>query len=101
MGQRDTTMAPGVVEILRLCVVVFSGGVGFAIARPMPADRAVVGPFDAPSLGIILGAGVGYVVGGVVARLTSRSLREAEAAVRERSPEQVVAGGVGAVLGVL
>jgi uncharacterized protein YacL len=101
MKQRDSAMSPGVVEILRLCVVVFFGGLGFTIARSSPDSVVQVGPFDATSLGTILGAGVGYVLGGVVARLTGRSLREAEAAVRARSPEQVLAGAVGAVLGVL
>jgi uncharacterized protein YacL len=102
MKQRDTSMAPGIVEILRLCVVVFSCGLGFTIARAIAADSDVmVGPFDIQGLGLILGAGVGYVLGGVIARLTGRSLREAEAAVRERSPEQVLAGAVGSVLGVL
>jgi uncharacterized protein YacL len=97
---RDTTMAPGVVEILRLCVVVFAGGLGFTIARSTDSDISV-GAFDATSLGIILGGSIGYVLGGIVARLTSRSLHEVEAAVRGRSPEQVLAGAVGAVLGVL
>jgi uncharacterized protein YacL len=102
MGQRDTTMSPAVIETLRLCVVMFVGGIGFTIAQSTgPRSGPVVGPFDATSLGIILGAGVGYVLGGVVARLTSRSLRDAEAAVRARSPEQVLAGSAGAVLGVL
>jgi uncharacterized protein YacL len=101
--QRDSTLSPGVVEILRLCVVVFAAGLGFTLARTTAAaDSDVrVGPFDLTSVGLILGAGVGYVLGGVVARLTGRSLREAEAAVRARSPEQVLAGSVGAVLGVL
>jgi uncharacterized protein YacL len=103
MKQREATMAPVVVEILRLCVVVFAGGLGYAVARSTSAvDSDVrVGPFDVVGLGVILGAGVGYVLGGVVARLTGRSLREAEAAVRARSPEQVLAGAFGAVLGVL
>jgi len=101
MKQRDSAMSPGVVEILRLCVVVFFGGLGFTIATSAPETQVRVGAFDATSLGIILGAGIGYVLGGVVARLTGRSLREAEAAVRARSPEQVLAGSAGAVLGVL
>jgi len=101
MRQREGVMPSNVVEVLRLCVVVFVAGLGFTIGDGSASDGPVVGPFDAASLGVILGAGVGYVLGGVVARLTGRSLREAEAAVRRRSPEQLLAGGLGAVLGVL
>jgi uncharacterized protein YacL len=101
MGQRDSVMPPTVVEVLRLCVVVFVAGLGLTVGESTSAEGPVVGPFDAASLGVILGAAVGYVLGGFVARLTGRSLREAEAAVRRRSPEQLLAGGLGAVLGVL
>src|SRR5690242_6305011 len=77
MNKREPVMAPGVMEILRLCVVVFSGGVGFTVARSAAADSDLrVGPFDATSVGLILGGAVGYVLGGILARLTSRSLRE-------------------------
>src|SRR4051795_9514152 len=98
MAQRDLNMPDAVVEVLRLCVVVFCAGVGYFAAQ-IPSHSAVrVGPFEGSGIGIILGAGVGYVLGGAVARLTGRTLREAEAALRERSVEQVLAGLAGAVL---
>ena len=51
MKQRDSSMAPGIVEILRLCVVVFSCGLGFTIA----SGRLVLGLlFAALFLGIYL-----------------------------------------------
>jgi uncharacterized protein YacL len=101
MAQRDVSMPGVVVEVLRLCVVVFFGGVGYFIAQISDHPGVRVGPFEATGVGIILGAGVGYVLGGAVARLTGRTLRDAEAAFRERSVEQVLAGLIGAVLGVL
>jgi uncharacterized protein YacL len=93
---------PGVVvEVLRLCVVVFSTGVGYFVAQVFEHPGIRIGPFEGTGIGVLLGAAIGYVLGGVVARLTSRTLREAEAKLRDRSVEQVLAGLVGAVLGVL
>jgi uncharacterized protein YacL len=101
MAQRDVSMPGVVVEVLRLCVVVFFAGVGYFVAQVSDHPGLKVGPFEATGVGIILGAGVGYVLGGVVARLTGRTLREAERALQERSVEQVLAGLAGAVLGVM
>ena len=101
MTERDLKMPDVVVEVLRFCVVVFFAGVGYFVAQNVSASGVRVGPFQGSGLGVILGAAIGYVLGGVVARLTGRTLREAEAALRERSVEQVLGGLVGAVLGVL
>jgi uncharacterized protein YacL len=103
MAERDLNLPGVVVEVLRFCVVVFFAGVGYFVATALSADQpgVQVGPFEGSGIGIILGAAVGYVLGGVVARLTGRSLQAAEAALRERSVEQVLGGLVGAVLGVL
>ena len=100
MAKRDSKMPGVVVEVLRFCVVVFFAGVGYFVARTV--DHPVrVGAFNGSGIGVLLGGSIGYVLGGVVARLTSRTLREAEAALMERSVEQVLAGLLGAVLGVL
>jgi uncharacterized protein YacL len=101
MAQRDLGMPGVVVEVLRLCVVVFFTGVGYFVAQLSNHPAVRVGPFADTGIGLILGAAVGYVLGGLVARLTGRTLREAEAKLRDRSVEQVLAGLVGAVLGVL
>jgi uncharacterized protein YacL len=101
MAERDLNMPDVVVEVLRFCVVVFFAGVGYFIAVNADQPGVRVGPFEGSGIGIILGAAIGYVLGGVVARLTGRSLRDAEAALRERSVEQVLGGLLGAVLGVL
>src|SRR5690349_18590281 len=101
MAERDVNMPGAVVEVLRLCVVVFFAGVGYFIAQTADQPGVRIGPFEGSGIGILLGAAIGYVLGGVVARLTGRSLRDAEAALRERSVVQLLGGLVGAVLGVL
>lgn len=89
-------------EVLRFCVVVFLAGVGYEVATALPDDVDVqLGPFDVVAVGVILGAALGYVLGGVVVRITGRSLAEAERSLVGRSPEQVLAGLSGAVLGVV
>jgi uncharacterized protein YacL len=90
-----------VVEVLRLCIVVFLSGLGYQIARALPRGSATVGPFDEAGVGILLGAATGYVIGGVIGRLTGRTLRAAEDALAGRSAEQVLAGFAGAMAGVL
>lgn len=94
---------PMVVELLRFCVVVFSAGLGYQVAESAGGDRGAVqlGPVEESGLGVILGAAVGYVLGGVIARITARSVSQAEQVLSERSAEQVLAGMSGAVLGVL
>ncbi len=91
-----------VVEALRLIVVVFGAGVGFQIADRLGAPReTVLGGFSGVWLGGILGAMAGYVVGGILARLTIRTLDRGERALDGLSPEQVVAGSVGGVVGAV
>lgn len=102
MAKRDSVMPSVVVESLRFCVVVFFAGVGFQLSHIISnTDDVQVGALDASGLGIILGASTGYVLGGVIARLTGRTLARTEQLFAHRSAEQVLAGAIGAVLGVL
>ena len=94
-------MPSGVVEVLRLCVVVLFAGIGYQVAALIGPGSVRVGPFDGIGVGVILGAAIGYVLGGVVARLTARAVEQTESAMRHRSAEQVLAGMLGAVLGVV
>ena len=60
-------MPSGVVELLRLCVIVFFAGLGFQVASTLGSGRQpLLGPFDSVGVGIILGSGIGYVLGGVL-----------------------------------
>ena len=101
MRERDNSVPQVVTEILRFCVVVFLAGVGYEIARGLSPDERVLGPFDAGSVGLFLGAAFGYVLGGIVARLTFRTVAATESALSGRSAEQLLAGLTGSVLGVL
>jgi uncharacterized protein YacL len=98
---RETAVPPVVVEILRFCIVLFLGGVGYHASGVVPDFAVRLGLFDQTGLGTLLGAGAGYVLGGVVGRSTGRSLRAAEAVLLGRSVEQVLAGLVVAILGVI
>lgn len=98
---RDTSVSPSVIEVLRFCIVIFMAGVGYESSRAFPQTLLGLGPFDMAGVSTLLGAGAGYVVGGVVGRITGRSLRAAEDALLGRSAEQVLAGAAGAVAGVV
>ncbi len=92
----------GVVELLRLCVIVFFAGLGFQIASTLGGGhQPLLGPFDTVGVGIILGSGIGYVLGGVLGRSTVGVVHRTESALRGTDAEQLVAGGFGAIIGVL
>ncbi len=91
-----------VVELLRFCVVVFAAAAGYETARALAPDAgAVLGPFDAVTVGLIVGSGLGYAVGGVLGRLTLSAVRRTERTLHERPAEELVTGVVGAVVGSL
>lgn len=102
MGPRLSRVPSAVVELLRLCVVVFFAGVGYYVADVIDSDgEPVLGAFSVLALGIILGSALGYVLGGVMGRGTVTAVRAAEVGLRDTPAEQIVAGVVGAVIGVL
>jgi uncharacterized protein YacL len=95
-------MPTPVVELLRLCVVVFFAALGYQIADLLVASGGVVlGPFDAVWLAVILGSALGYVLGGVLGRRTVTAVSGTERLLRTASAERVLAGAVGAFAGVL
>jgi uncharacterized protein YacL len=98
---REIRLPRGVVEVLRLCVVAFFAGVGYEVASALDAEGLAFGPIDGVGVGVLHGAAVGYVVGGLTARLTVRTVESTEASLRDRSAEQVLAGMMGAALGVI
>ena len=92
----------GVVELLRLLAVVFFAGLGYYVAEEMGGDQGpVLGAFGVVGVGVVLGSGLGYVLGGVLGRSTVTVVAHTEAGLREIPAEQIVAGVLGAVLGVL
>jgi uncharacterized protein YacL len=102
MSPQITRVPNAVVELLRLCVVVFFAGLGYYVAGLIDHDqRPVLGAFSVLGVGVILGSALGYVLGGVLGRSTVKAVAHTEDRLRESSAEQIVAGGVGAVVGVL
>ncbi len=91
------------VEILRLLVVLFGAGIGYQVARALGADEheQVLGTFSGLWLGAIVGALGGYVLGGVLARLTLRTIDRGERALEGISAEQAIAGSFGAVIAAI
>lgn len=102
MASRLRSVPSAVVELLRLCVVVFFAGVGYYVADALDdSGDPVLGAFTVVGIGIVLGSALGYVLGGVLGRGTLTVVRQAEAGLQGRSAEQIVAGVLGAVVGVL
>jgi uncharacterized protein YacL len=102
MAPRLRRVPSAVVELLRLCVVVFFAGLGYYVAETLDdSGKPVLGAFNVLALGLILGSALGYVLGGVLGRGTVTAVRQAEVGLRTKSAEQIVAGVVGAVVGVL
>jgi uncharacterized protein YacL len=53
------------------------------------------------AVGVIVGSGLGYVLGGVLGRSTVTAADRAETSLRSTSAEQLVASAIGTVVGVL
>jgi uncharacterized protein YacL len=103
MSPRPGRAPNAVVELLRLCVVVFFAGVGYYLAQVVEDDngKPILGAFSTIGLGVVLGSAIGYVLGGVLGRSTISVVRRTEAGLRDTPAEHIVAGVVGAVIGVL
>ena len=82
-------------------VVVFFAGAGYQIGSGFWGDQTVLGPFNGIAIGLILGSGLGYVLGGVLGRTTATSAEVARVRLAESSAEELVAGALGTVGGVL
>jgi len=101
MTQRGR-MPNALVELLRLFVVVFFAGLGYYLADLIGKDDGpTLGVFGVVGLGVVLGSALGYVLGGVLGRSTVTVVAHTEAGLRDTPAEQIVAGVIGAVLGVL
>jgi uncharacterized protein YacL len=101
MKSRIPRAPASVVELLRLFVVVFFAGVGYEVAHQVVASDNVLGPFNGVSIGVIVGSGIGYVLGGVLGRTTITAVDRTEKALADVSAEQLVAGSIGGVIGVV
>ncbi len=102
MSPRLTRVPSLAVEALRLLVVVFGAAVGYLVVQHTPAlEGTALGALDSAAVGVVVGAGLGYVVGGVLARWVLRAIDRGERQMEGLSAEQLVAGSLGALVGVL
>lgn len=92
---------PIVVEGIRLLAVVFFAGAGYQIGSGVASDVHVLGAFNGTAVGLIIGSGLGYVLGGVLGRTTATSADVARIRLQESSADELVAGALGTVGGVL
>jgi uncharacterized protein YacL len=98
---RRSRVPNGVVELLRLLTVVFFAGIGSMVGTLLNDDGVALGPFGAAWVGIIVGSGVGYALGGVLGRTTVAAVGRTEQALRGVSAEEIVAGTFGGLVGGL
>ncbi len=103
MSPRPARVPNAVVELLRLCVVVFFAGLGYELAQVAESRGSTdaLGGVDPVWLGLLLGTAIGFVLGGVLGRATERSVAAAERQLAGQSAEHVVAGVFGAVVGMI
>lgn len=103
MVSRDTRVPGYVVEAIRLLVVLCGAAIGYDVAgRLVPNPSAtILGPFSALLVGVIVGGMLGYVCGGVVARLTLRSLDRGERALLGADSELLIGSVTGGAAGAV
>lgn len=89
-------------EVLRLLLVVFGAALGFEIGSVVQRENPgqLLGVLDATTAGVIVGAGLGYSIGGVISRRIMTGIRQQEQKLGSMPPDQVLAGFVGALMGM-
>jgi uncharacterized protein YacL len=90
-----------VLEGLRFLVVVFFAGAGYQVGTGVESGKSVLGALNGTAVGLIIGSGLGYVLGGVLGRTTATSAESVRTRLHETSAEELVAGGLGTIGGVL
>ncbi len=98
---RPPRVPAALVELLRVLVVIFFAGLGYQAGASFGPRQPVVGAFSGSALGLTLGTALGYVLGGLVARGTARTAASTQVRLREVSADRLIAGALGAVVGVL
>ncbi|HEX5017822.1 MAG TPA: TRAM domain-containing protein [Actinomycetes bacterium] len=90
----------GVVELLRLFVVVFFAGLGSLIGSQIDLTDTPFAGVGGAVLGVIVGSFVGYALGGVLGRSTVAAVDRTEERLRSVSAETIVGGVFGGLVGV-
>ena len=91
-GRGLSRMPSAVVELLRLCVVIFFAGLGYEIALVVEGSghRDALGGIDPLWVGLILGTGLGFVLGGVLGRATERTVAKTERSLHDLLKKDLV-----------
>lgn len=89
------------IEALRLIVVLGAVVVANRIATARPNILDGVSPETEIFLLSSLGAGIGYIVGGVIARTVDRLMRGAEERVARRHASEIIAATLGTLVGAV
>ncbi|MDP9102079.1 MAG: TRAM domain-containing protein [Actinomycetota bacterium] len=100
-ARRRTRTPAAVLETLRLFVVVFFAGAGYELGAGFGSPDTVLGGLNGTAVGLILGSGCGYVLGGVLGRTAASTAEVTRHSLRDVSADTLVAGALGTVLGVL
>ncbi|MFL6180811.1 MAG: PIN/TRAM domain-containing protein [Actinomycetes bacterium] len=90
----------GVVELLRLFVVVFFAGLGSLIGSQFDLTDTPFAGLDSALLGVVVGSFIGYALGGVLGRSTVAAVDRTEERLRSVSAETIVGGVFGGLVGV-
>jgi len=90
-----------VLEGLRFFTVVFFAGAGTQVGEGLGDEGYMLGALNSTFIGLVLGSGLGYVLGGVLGRTTATSAELARNRLSEASAEELVAGAFGSVAGVI
>ena len=90
----------GVVELLRLFVVVFFAGLGSLLGSRWDLEETAFAGVDGVLLGVVLGSFIGYAIGGVLGRSTVAAVDRTEERLRSVSAETIVGGVFGGMVGV-
>ena len=101
VGPRRKSPPSIVLEGLRFLAVVFFAGAGYEVGSGVGSDTKVLGALNGTAVGLILGSGLGYVLGGVLGRTTATSAERARSRLEDTTVEELLAGALGVVGGVL
>ena len=92
MRLRSTTSSVALVKVIRLAVVVLTTAAAFRMGPSLGNNEL---------LGVLLGAGIGYVVGGIAGRFILGRIDAAERNLRAVPAQNLIAGAMGGLVGVL
>jgi uncharacterized protein YacL len=98
---RLTRVPSGVVELLRLFVVLFCAALGSIVGSQWDLTDTPWDSFDGAWIGVLIGSGVGYTLGGVLGRSTVAAVDRTEQSLRSVSAETIVGGVFGGIVAVL